>query len=768
MSKILFTAFWLVLAAIFVTLVTEPVSVRAQFVFGVSAWAAMLTIRALRLQGPWRHVFLALGTAMVLRYLFWRTANTLPPISDPINFTLGLLLYIAELYSMVMLAISLFVIADPLERKPPPALTDEDTPRVDIFIPTYNEAPELLAMTVLAATEIDYPADKLRVHVLDDGGTDQKCGQKDPAKAAEAQLRRATLQALAADLGANYITRARNEHAKAGNMNNALAKTDGEIIVVFDADHVPVKSFLRETIGYFRQYPKLFLCQTPHIFSNPDPLERNLDTFARMPSENEMFYGIIQRGLDKWNGAFFCGSAALVRRAALDEVGGFSGITITEDCETALDLHARGWESCYVDKPLISGLQPETFASFIGQRSRWARGMFQIFLLKNPIFKRGLTLAQKVCYLSNMTYWFFPIFRLPFLISPLLYIWFSTQIYIANMQEFISYTMLYMATNMLMQSYLYGKVRWTWVSELYEYVQTLYLARGLLSVILNPYKPTFNVTDKGNSLDEEHVSELSTPYFILWAVFAVSMVACLWRWFTEPDANELLGVVAMWNLFNLLLAGAGLGVISERRAYRVLVDRPADLAIGTAIAPARVVDISFGGCAVMVSGAALTQQLRADIPAVLNIPATLEGRDAQTMPVNVASWAQVGSEIRIGFSFRALKRRHYELIHEMMYPDAVELDARRERRRAPRGIMANVGTIIGWGIVEPARAFRLLALSWRDARKKEAAHAPAPVPAVDPIGLVTEAPSFAPARVLPIGLVTETPSFAPARGHGAK
>ena len=122
-----------------------------------------------------------------------------------------------------------------------------------------------------------------------------------------------------------------------------------------------------------------------------------------------MFYGVIQKGLDKWNGAFFCGSAAVIRREALMEVGGFSGITITEDCETALDLHSRGWNSVYIDKPMISGLQPETFSSFIGQRSRWARGMFQIFLLKNPVLKRGLSLAQKICYLSNMTYWFFPI-----------------------------------------------------------------------------------------------------------------------------------------------------------------------------------------------------------------------------------------------------------------------------------------------------------------------------------------------------------------------
>ena len=278
---------------------------------------------------------------------------------------------------------------------------------------------------------------------------------------------------------------------------------------MFDADHVPVREFLNRTVGYFREDPKLFLCQTPHFFTNPDPLERNLQTFQSMPSENEMFYGIIQKGLDKWNGAFFCGSAAVIRREALDLVGGFSGITITEDCETALDLHARGWNSMYVDRPMISGLQPETFASFIGQRSRWARGMFQIFLLKNPILKRGLSVAQKICYLSNMTYWFFPIFRLPFLISPAsVHLFQHADLYRQHAGVHLLHGALYGRQHDDAELSVRAGALGAGVG-VYEYVQTIYLARGLLSVVMNPYKPTFNVTDKGNSLDKDHLSELS-------------------------------------------------------------------------------------------------------------------------------------------------------------------------------------------------------------------------------------------------------------------
>jgi cellulose synthase (UDP-forming) len=706
---------WLACGFVFLVLATEPVGIRSQFMLGLTALVGMAIIRALRLTGRWRHIFLALGTAVVIRYFFWRTVNTIPPVSDPWDFVPGVALYLAELYSMVMMAISLFVVADPLDRKPPKPVAAADLPTVDVYIPTYNEDPELLAMTVVAATELDYPKDKITVWLLDDGGTDQKCNQDNPKKAKEARERRVQLTALAAELGAKYLTRAKNEHAKAGNMNNCFFKSTGELIVVFDADHVPVREFLQETVGYFRADPRLFLCQTPHFFTNPDPIERNLETFQTMPSENEMFYGAIQKGLDKWNGAFFCGSAAVIRREALKEVGGFSGITITEDCETALDLHSRGWRSLYVDKPMISGLQPETFSSFIGQRSRWARGMFQIFILKNPLLKRGLSVAQKICYLSNMTYWFFPFFRLPFLISPLLFIFFNMQIYIANAQEFLAYTVLYMLANMMMQNYLYGGVRWALVSEVYEYMQTLYLAQGLFSVILNPYKPTFNVTDKGNTLDKDHLSELSTPFFVLFAAYSVSMLVCIWRWFTEREANELLAVVALWNLFNLMLSAASLGVVSERRALRKSLDRPVELALGSVIVAGTALDVSYGGCRVSVPAEQMTQSLAQGAPAVVDVKLR-SGSGAQSFPVVVGNWRQRDDAVEIGFAFGKLKRRHYQAISDLMFGDVGEIAAFREGRRRRYGVLHGVVTFFAWSLAGPPRGLRLLLDAWNARR----------------------------------------------------
>ena len=485
-------------------------------------------------------MFLALGSFVVIRYLYWRLTSTLPPASDPVGLTFGIFVLLAE----VLLRAHSRDQPDHQRRSAAPAPLEQDPdellPTVDVFIPTYNEDEYILATTIAAAKSMDYPADKLTVWLLDDGGTDQKCNETNPQKADAARKRRAELRALCEQLGAVYLTRKRNEHAKAGNMNNALTVSTGEIVVVFDADHAPFAPSCARRSGISRDDPKLFLVQTPHIFLNPDPIEKNLRTFHRMPSENEMFYSSIQRGLDKWNGSFFCGSAALLRRSALETVGGFSGITITEDCETALDLHSQGWTSVFVDKPLIAGLQPETFASFIGQRSRWCQGMMQILILKNPLFKKGLKPIQKIAYLSSMTFWLFPLPRLVFLLAPLLFILADIKVFVSNLDEAIAYTATYMVVNLMMQNYLYGSLRWPWISELYEYCQGVFLSKALVSVALSPRKPTFNVTAKGLSLENDHLSELAWPFFAIYGLLLLGLGVSVWRYFNEPAVAELM------------------------------------------------------------------------------------------------------------------------------------------------------------------------------------------------------------------------------------
>lgn len=233
---------WIGSGLLAVAMLTQPVSVDTQLLLALTVIAAMIFIWRYGKGNVARQLFLALGSFIVMRYMYWRLTSTMPPVSDILGFTFGSVLLAAELYCVVVLVISMTINVSPLKRKPLEREDDGKLPTVDIFIPTYNEDEYILATTIAAAKSMDYPADKLNVWLLDDGGTDQKCNDKNSEKAAAAQLRRVSLQTLCQQLGAIYLTRKKNEHAKAGNMNNALKVSNGDIVVVFDADHAPFRA----------------------------------------------------------------------------------------------------------------------------------------------------------------------------------------------------------------------------------------------------------------------------------------------------------------------------------------------------------------------------------------------------------------------------------------------------------------------------------------------------------------------------------------------
>ena len=706
---------WLLVCLIMGVLIALPVGDNAQITLGLLVCLSMIALWRYRTVAPLRLAFIVLGLSIVLRYVYWRTTSTLPPVSDLSGFIPGLILYIAELYCVAMMCVSIMVVADPLQRKPPAPVPADKLPTVDVFVPSYNESRDLLATTLAAAKAMDYPADKLNVFLLDDGGTDQKCHQPDQNAAEEARFRRAELMSLCDALGVHYLARARNEHAKAGNLNAGLQKSTGELVAVFDADHAPVREFLTETVGHFAEDERLFLVQTPHFFLNPDPIEKNLSTFQRMPSENEMFYSMTQRGLDKWNAAFFCGSAAVLRRTALTEANGFSGKTITEDCETALELHSRGWNSRYVDKPLIAGLQPETLDSFIGQRSRWCRGMIQILILKNPLLQRGLTIPQRLCYLSTAMFWLFPLPRLIFMIAPLFYLFFGIKIYIANIQEFLAYTTTYLAVSLMLQNYLFGKVRWPWVSELYEYMQSYFLAQAIFSVIVSPHKPTFNVTAKGMTLEQDHISGLARPYFAVFGLLMAGVVMTVWRNAAEPATSDLTLFVGAWNVFNLVLAGTALGAVIERRerrrTHRLAIARTGTMLIDDHEVQVQIDDASIGGVRVRpTNGHAISQDFN-DGVAWLTIDPREPGESLPKVLMRIRRIAHDGKGPFLGLEYANLELSHYRVVADLMFSDGVPLERFRTTRRSGQNVLSGTLRFVVWGLREMGRLCRFIIAS---------------------------------------------------------
>jgi cellulose synthase (UDP-forming) len=702
---------WMFTSICVLLLVTLPVNLQTQLIAGATVLSIMMVLKTLNAGGIWRLIALAFGTAIVMRYVYWRTTSTLPPINQLENFIPGFLLYLAEMYSVMMLALSLFVVAMPLPHRPDRPTFKGKLPSVDVFIPTYNEDIELLANTMAAAKAMDYPADKMTVWILDDGGTVQKRNAEKIVEAHIAEKRYKDLTDLCEALDVRYLTREKNAHAKAGNLNNGLEHSTGELIAVFDADHAPARDFLLETVGYFDEDEKLFLVQTPHFFLNPDPLERNLRTFEQMPSENEMFYGIIQRGLDKWNAAFFCGSAAVLRREALNVTGGFSGISITEDCETAIALHSRGWNSVYLDKPLIAGLQPATFASFIGQRSRWAQGMMQILRFRFPLFNGGLSLPQRLCYLSSTLFWLFPFPRAIFLVAPLFYLFFGLEIFTASGGEFLAYTLIYMIVNLMMQNYLYGAFRWPWISELYEYVQTIHLLPAVISVMLNPRKPTFKVTAKDERIDRSRLSELAAPFFVIFFVLLVGVGVTVYRIYTEPYKADVTLVVGAWNLLNLVFAGCALGVVSERGdkrpSRRVKVSRRCEFRLGDKWVPGTIDDVSVNGIRVQLLGN-LTDQLSIDMASDVRFKTSATG-EMGDLPIQVRNVRKQAGETAVGCLFMPDDPTDHTLIADLIFANSSQWTKFQLDRRGNPGLIKGTIWFFGVAIFQTYRGFSYLA-----------------------------------------------------------
>lgn len=548
-----------------------------------------------------RIAFLSISGFVILRYLIWRVLYTVE-FTDWVSFTCALILFFAELYGITIALCSLFVNLCPLERRPVPLPENEDEfPTVDVMVPTYNENVELLETTLMGAIQMNYPRSKMKVYLLDDGGTDQKCQKGTVESVKAARERRARLEALCDELGVVYMTRPQNRHAKAGNINEAMARTDGDLIVILDADHVPTTDFLEKTVGFFLQDPKLFLVQTPHFFINPDPIERNLDTFQKMPGENDMFYREIQRGLDFWNAAFFCGSGAVLRRRILESVKGISTSSITEDAETALTLHSKGYNSVYLaSPPLLSGLAAETMSGFIRQRTRWAQGMTQIFLLKCPLFMPGLTLAQRICYFNSCFFWGFPFARLVYMLAPAAFLVFGLRIYAANWETFLAYCVPYLLAMAMTTHYLFGRSRWAFVSELYELIQSVHTVPAILAAILRPKGQAFNVTPKQETLEEDFISPVAGPFYLLALINIFSISVGVYQLIHGLNHLYPLMITIFWTAFNLVILIAALGALYERRQIRsnprIPCDIPAEVEVNGQRLLVTIQNISLGGC----------------------------------------------------------------------------------------------------------------------------------------------------------------------------
>jgi len=567
---------WVITAAMLIYMASIDLYNQEQFILGVAALITIYFLRArymrtlnrshpLRLT---RLLLLVLAGLMALRYLIWRVQYSIPWYNDPLSLTLSLVLLGAEVFAISLYFMGAFTVIHPLRREPIPLdIKRDDLPSIDVFVPTYNEPVELLQTTLLAASSMDYPKEKLNIYLLDDGGTVAKCAQSGSSGLA-ARQRKEDLYQLCEKTGTQYLTRDNNDHAKAGNINAALTQTNGDIIVIFDSDHVPTMNFLSLTVGTLMDDSNIALVQTPHYMINQDPLEKSLHATHKMPSEGDMFYSLNLRGMDNWNAGFFCGSGALILRRALEDIGGICTDTIVEDADSSMEMLSKGYKMAYLHVPVMAGLSSESIDALVIQRSRWATGMIQLFRMKNPLFRKGLSFAQRLCYINCIAYWFFVLARIVFLFTPVFALVFGVVFFAAPPSEIMLYLIPYIVGLYLVLNVMYGRVRWTFVSDIYDTFSAILLAGTVFSTLIKPGHKEFKVTPKAVTRDKNSLSFLSKRFYIVIAIQIAASIYGVYVMMHDASMYNQIVVSLAWNAYNMIFTIAALGTLIERTEFR--------------------------------------------------------------------------------------------------------------------------------------------------------------------------------------------------------
>jgi cellulose synthase (UDP-forming) len=503
---------------------------------------AQILIKASPQPKTWsRRIVLAILLFLTIRYIVWRSLSTLN-LANPIDGIFSLALFLMEVLVISNSIIELFLMFSFKDRRREAdrysqAVTDETYhPSVDILIPTYNEPDFILKRTIIGAQALDYQ--NKTIYLLDD-------------------TKRSEIKALAEQLNCHYLTRQDNSNAKAGNLNNALVQTSGELVVIFDADFVPTKNFLTRTVGFF-QNTKVGLLQTPQTFYNSDPIARNLGLEAVLPAEEEVFYRQIQPMKDGAGSVVCAGTSFVVRRKALKEIGYFVTDSLSEDYFTGIRISAQGYDVIYLDEKLSAGLAAESISAHIKQRIRWARGTLQAFFIEsNPLTIPGLNFKQRLAHLEGLLHWFTSIPRLFFLLIPIVYSFFGIEAIKVNMSEIVYLFLPYYILQLTVFSWLNLRSRSAILSDVYSLVQCFPLAITIIKAMLNPFQKGFKVTPKGTSRKQSHFNlELALPLFI---AFVVTLI-CFWLnlfVIKNPD-NQNINLGLVWSGYNLVVIGASL------------------------------------------------------------------------------------------------------------------------------------------------------------------------------------------------------------------
>ena len=522
-----------------------------------------------------RHPRLLRGLALLaliwgLGYLTWRVGWSGEGAS-PVVFAMLLATEVYGLYALAIL--TWFSWSQPATVRPAP------TPgrKVDVYVCTYDEPVEVVMATLAGCRALTYPH---TTYLLDDG-------------------RRPEMEEIAELAGARYLIREDNSHAKAGNLNAALPRTDGDLVFVLDADHVPMPDALDALVGYFDD-ERMAIVQTPHDFFNHDSVQH----YRVGRHEQSLFYRVVCPGKDRHGAAYWCGSAALINRHALLEIGGVATETIAEDFHTTIRLLRHGWRTRYHDEVLVQGLAPHDLDGYLLQRDRWARGNLAVFTLpESPLRAKTTSPLQRLSFLASLLAYLAPPMRLLLLLTLGVVLWTGELPMKISLVALAALWLPSLALNFSAGAALArGYLR---VPESVHYeLLTMEIYTRALRCVFRPGRTAFEVTPK-QGRDGGGFAALRKLHLVLFctALLAAGTVMRLLDLAGVGPLPDLPGIAAvvvpLLGLYELRRLLATSWAVTRRRqrrlVYRFEGDAEAHVYDADAHTPARLVDASEAG-----------------------------------------------------------------------------------------------------------------------------------------------------------------------------
>ena len=544
-----------------------------------------------------KKLWLWLMTVTSVIYILWRLFFTLPLHAGIVSLIAGIALFVAEFISMLEAVIHYICMSK--DKAPEfPVIPESDYPHVDVLIATHSEEPELLFKTINGCKHMEYP-DPSKVHIY-------LCDDNDRPEMAK----------LAQKMGVGYFGLSGNKLAKAGNLNNALSKTDSPLVVTFDSDMIPRSSFLMKTVPYFF-LPEMILedgvwrkrteeeldpdykigfVQTPQSFYNPDLFQFNFFAESNIPNEQDYFFKEVNVGRNSSNSAIYAGSNTLISRRALEEVGGIRTKTITEDFATGIDIQAKGYTCFAIDEVLASGLAPDDFPNLLKQRQRWGRGCVQTIRSSRFLFGK-LPFLSKLSYLSCLLYWWTFLRRIIYILSPILFTVFGVLVVRTELWGILLIWLpSYLIYNHSLRL-LSGKVRDQKWSNIVDTILCPYMILPILAETFGIRMRTFAVTSKEKTGTRSAKIIYAIPHLILLAASIVGIYFSIERMMLY---KSILGLVVLFwlcmNTYFLTMAVFFLlGRNNYRSSERFRAEIPVTFSVGTRRVHGTTDDISENG-----------------------------------------------------------------------------------------------------------------------------------------------------------------------------